>query len=51
MFMEATITLSVVMLMLWAAAIWASYKEDPGTKRPTSVEDGFLKKNRYKKGA
>lgn len=51
MLMEATITMLSVMFMLWAAAVWASYREDPGEKRPLSVEEESLTKNRYKKGA
>ncbi|HNP31489.1 MAG: hypothetical protein KC594_14160 [Nitrospira sp.] len=52
--MEATITMLSVMFLLWAAAVWASYREDPGDpreRRPISVEDGSLATNRYKKGA
>ena len=54
MLMEATITMLSVMFILWAAAVWISYREDPGEpgeRRPISVEDGPLAKNRYKKGA
>ncbi|MEO8327700.1 MAG: hypothetical protein ABI618_17760 [Nitrospirota bacterium] len=49
--MDATITMLSVMFMLWAAAVWASFKEDPDEKRPLSVEDGSLAEKRYKKGA
>ena len=51
MLMEATITLLGVMFMLWAAAVWASYREDPNERRPISGEKEFLGKDRYKKGA
>ncbi|GJL67914.1 MAG: hypothetical protein NPIRA06_05490 [Nitrospirales bacterium] len=54
MLMEATITMLSVLFILWAAAVWASYREDPGDpgERGTiSVENGSLANNRYKKGA
>lgn len=54
MLWEATITLLSVMYMLWAAAVWASYREDPGDpteRQPISVEEGSLADKRYKKGA
>ena len=51
MLMEATITMLGVMFMLWAAAVWASYREDPDERRPISGEEGSLAKDRYKKGA
>ena len=53
MLMEATITMLSVMFILWAAAVWISFREDPGDpgERRASVEDGSLAKNRYKKGA
>lgn len=38
MFVEATVAMLSVMFMLWGAAVWASYKEDPDERRPVSVE-------------
>lgn len=51
MLLEATITMLGVIFMLWAAAVWASYREDPNERRPISGEKGSLGKDRYKKGA
>ncbi|GJL50989.1 hypothetical protein [Candidatus Nitrospira salsa] len=51
MFVEATIAMLSVMFMLWGAAVWASYKEDPDERRPLSVEKWSLSKDQVKKAA
>ncbi|GJL50988.1 MAG: hypothetical protein NPIRA01_22150 [Nitrospirales bacterium] len=51
MFVETTIAMLSVMFMLWAAAVWASYKEDPDERRPLSVKDWSSSKDLNKKAA